>query len=399
MEIIENGGILSPAGFRAGAARAGIKVAEELDVALLVSDEPAVAAGVFTTNKFAAAPVQWDRQILPCSDLRAVVVNSGNANACTGSRGLADARTSARAVADMVACRPEQVCVCSTGVIGHPLPMERLLKGIKAAHADLSSDSGAADRASRAIMTTDTRPKTSAVRGEIGGSAFTVGGMAKGAGMIAPNMATMLGFVATDAGVAPDVLQSIVREVADETFNRITIDGDTSTNDTVVVMANGAAGADACATPAGLGALRTALHTVMADLAVQIVSDGEGATRLVQIKVSGAADDGDAHRVARAVAESLLFKCAVYGGDPNWGRIVCALGYADGRVTPERTTIHIGDTCVLEQGEPTHRDAAAGMSSSPVVVRVDLGLGTGGATVWTCDMTHEYVTINADYHT
>ncbi|KPK65671.1 MAG: hypothetical protein AMK73_02275 [Planctomycetes bacterium SM23_32] len=400
MEIIENGGLLAAAGFRAGSARAGIKKAEgEPDVALIVADGPASAAGVFTQNRFAAAAVRWNRALLPADDVRAVLVNSGNANACTGERGEADARASAELTARLVGCRPEQVCVASTGIIGHFLPMDKLTAGIRAAHAALAADAAAARRAERAIMTTDTRPKSAAVRHRVAGAPFHVGGMAKGSGMIAPHMATMLAFVTTDAQVAPELLTGLLRDATDLTLNRVTVDGDASTNDTVLALAGGASGVHIGKGGSSREAFAEALHAVLASLARQIAADGEGATRLIEVRVEGAANDDDAETAARAVAESLLFKCAVYGGDPNWGRIVCALGYSGADVRPGQTTVHIGEACVLKEGVPTGVDAAAAMQGKEITVAVSLGPGPGQAAVWTCDLTEAYVRINAHYST
>ncbi len=305
MEVIEGGSILSARGFRAGWSACGIKSAEgQPDVALIVSDRPASAAGVFTTNRFAAAGVEWDRTILPSEDLRAVVVNSGNANACTGERGRRDVREMAALVANLSGISPRQVAVCSTGVIGRPLPMEQVREGIRGAHAALSSDASAACGAARAIMTTDTHPKTCAVRTEVGGGAVCIGGMAKGSGMIAPNMATMLAFVTTDAQVPPAPLLGFLREAADRSFNRITVDGDSSTNDTVLVLASGASGVAVPESGAGAQQFRQALLHVMGDLSRQIVRDGEGATKLMEVTVSGARNDGEA-QAARAEAQFL----------------------------------------------------------------------------------------------
>jgi glutamate N-acetyltransferase/amino-acid N-acetyltransferase len=400
MATIEGGGILTAAGFRAGSARCGIKAAEGCpDVALIVCDGPAAGAGVFTTNAFAAAPVKWDRNLLPAEDLRAILVNSGNANACTGRAGERDAARSAGLAAGLVGCRPEQVCVASTGIIGHPLPMEKLEAGIRAAHAVLAAGPDAARAAELAIMTTDTRPKACAVRTTVNGVPVHVGGMAKGSGMIAPRMATMLAFVTTDAAVAPEVLHPMVREAADRTFNRISVDGDSSTNDSVIVLAGGRSGAEVPRSGPAAAAFREALQAVMRELAVMIVRDGEGATKLVLVEVTGAADEQDAERVARAVAESQLVKCAVCGGDPNWGRIVCAAGYSGAKVDPERTSVSIGRVPLFAEGKPTGRDAGAEMAAEEVHIRVRLGDGPGCARVWTCDLTEQYVRINAHYST
>ncbi|MFW6189665.1 MAG: bifunctional glutamate N-acetyltransferase/amino-acid acetyltransferase ArgJ [Planctomycetota bacterium] len=399
MEKIEGGGVLTAQGFRAGAARCGMKQAEgEPDVALVVSDEPAAAAGVFTTNRFAAAPVRWCRRRLPTEQARAVVVNAGNANACTGEQGRRDVRATAELVGELAGCAPEAVCIASTGIIGHPLPMDRLTDGVRAAWDNLTGQKSGADLAARAIMTTDTRPKACAVASETGGISFRVGGMAKGAGMIAPHMATMLCVITTDVAIPAELLRETVREVADCTFNRVTVDGDTSTNDSALVLAGGASGA-AAAPGAGLGRFTEALEAVMADLSARIARDGEGATKLLEVRVGGARSPADAERAARAVGESQLVKCAVYGGDPNWGRIVCALGYSGAQVEPEATSVRIGDVCVFEQGKPTGRNATEQMAAERVVFEIDLGQGRATATVLSCDLTEEYVRINAEYHT
>ena len=400
MERILDGTVLTPAGFRAGAARCGIKTAEgQPDVALIVSDRPASAAGVFTRNRFAAASVVWNKQRLPADGLRAVVANAGNANACTGARGVQDVRTTAELVAGLVGCGPEEVCVASTGIIGHPLPMDKLTAGVRDAAAALSADADAARLAARAIMTTDTHPKSAAVRGEIGGAPFSVGGMAKGSGMIAPNMATMLCFVTTDAAVPPALLQAALRDAADRTFNRITVDGDSSTNDSIIVLAGGASGAQVGADGEGMEEFAAALEPVLSDLATQVARDGEGATKLIEVRVEGAMTAHDAEMAARAVAESQLVKCAVYGGDPNWGRVLCTVGYSGAQARMESTSIYLGETCVLDNGTPTGADATAAVQGERVLVRVDLGLGGADATMLTCDLTEEYVRINAEYHT
>ena len=400
MKRIENGSVLSPGGFRAGFARCGIKGAEgEPDVALIAGDAPAAAAGVFTTNRFAAAPVQWCRSVLPCDELRAVVVNSGNANACTGEQGDKDARATAELAASLLDCNAEQVAVCSTGIIGHPLPMDRLAEGVRAAHAALADGPDAARGAERAIMTTDTRPKASAVSGEIEATTFTVGGMAKGSGMISPHMATMLAFVTTDVAAPAAVLGEMLARCADLTFNRITVDGDSSTNDTVLLLAGGASGVTLDDDGPAADAFEEALLCVMEDLARQIVRDGEGATRLIEITVTGARDEAHAERAARAVANSPLVKCAVHGGDPNWGRIVCAAGYSGAELTPQRTRLDLGSTRVFEAGLPTGADAADQMAGDEVHILLDLGVGDAEATVWTCDLSQRYVEINAQYHT
>ncbi len=400
MEWIEEGGFTSAAGFRAGHARCGMKQSgDDPDVALLVSDGPAAAAGAFTTNRFAAAPVQWCRRQLPRDDARAILANAGNANACTGGQGARDVVRSAELVGELLGCEPGRVLVASTGIIGHPLPMDRLESGIRTAAGRLRPTLDATRSAERAIMTTDTEPKGCAVRSEVGGTPFVVGGMAKGAGMIHPDMATLLCFVATDAAVAPDALADVVRKVVDSTLNCITVDGDTSTNDTLIVLANGASGAHPEHNPGGPAAFERALHAVVADLAGRIVADGEGVSRVFEVRVRGAATDAEARRAARAVAESQLVKCAVYGGDPNWGRIVCALGYSGADVKPETTAMSIGPAKVFDAGEPTGEDASRHMQQDKVEILIDLGLGEGSAAVLSCDLTEDYVRFNSAYPT
>ena len=399
METIPDGSILSAAGFRAAAVHCGIKTSrDQPDIALIVSDGPATAAGTFTTNRFAAAPVEYCRDILPSEGIRGVAVNAGNANACTGPQGRRDVEATAALLAGLIGCEPRQVCVASTGIIGHPLPMERLSEGIRRAHALLSDRTEAGRHAERAIMTTDTVPKACAVGSAAGGRPFHVGAMAKGSGMIAPHMATLLVFVTTDAAVPARILQRCVHDVTDATLNRITVDGDTSTNDTFIVLSSGASGAQ-IGEDGGEAEFREALHAVMSDLSRQIVADGEGASRVIRVRVTGGADLQDAETVARAVAESQLVKCAIGGGDPNWGRIVCAAGYSGAEVRPELTSVSVGGVCVLAEGVPTRADASESVRREEVIIEVALGLGSGEATVLTCDLTAEYVRINADYHT
>lgn len=400
MKRVDVGGILAPAGFRAGSAACGIKTTPgKLDVALVLSDAPAAAAGTFTTNKFAAAPVHWSRGILPSDSIRAVVINAGNANACTGDQGRRDTEETAALVAELVGCRPEAVCVASTGIIGHPMPMPKLRRGVCSAFEALHANDGAAANAALAIMTTDTVPKVCAVEAETPAGTFRVAGMAKGSGMIAPNMATMLAVVTTDAAIDAATLDAATRRLTERTFNRVTVDGDCSTNDSLFVLANGAAGVGIPAQGPLHASFCAALEEVLADLCRKIARDGEGATRLVEVTVSGATAEADAVRAARAVGDSLLFKCAVAGGDPNWGRIVCALGYSGADVRPSDTTVHIGGICVMRAGTPTEEDATAAMREAEVRVEIDLGRGEHEATVLGCDLTHGYVTINADYHT
>ena len=393
-------GITAPAGFRAAGVACGIK-ASGLDLALLASEPPARSAGVFTTSLAAAAPVAVTREHLQRSDATtsAVVVNSGCANACTGARGLADARDMAATTADLVGCPVEQVLVSSTGVIGAYLDRGKLRQGIRLAAEALGRDGHAA--AAEAIMTTDPWPKDAAVRAAAPGGAFHVGGMAKGAGMIEPNMATMLAFLTTDAAVEPPLLQRALREAVDTTFNAITVDGEPSTNDMVLLLANGCSGTaiDDASEPAFVAAL----HAVCHELALAVVKGGEGATKLVACRVTGARTEVEARQAARALANSPLVKTAVHGGDPNWGRIVAVAGRAGVGFDLARARVAIGgvelfhDEQIFDDREPA---AAEHLKTSEVAISIDLGTGGGGeATVWTCDFSAEYIHINADYRT
>jgi glutamate N-acetyltransferase/amino-acid N-acetyltransferase len=390
--------VTAPRGFRAAAVASGIK-AEGLDLALLVADRPSAAAGVFTRNRAQAAPVLVSREHLAAGQARAVVINAGCANAATGEGGLRDARETARLVADAVECRPPEVVVASTGVIGVALPMAALRDGIPRAAAALAPDGGAI--AARAIMTTDTRPKEVVVEFPLGGQTARVGGMAKGAGMIAPNMATMLCVLTTDAGIASPLLASALREAVGESLNRITVDGDTSTNDMAVVLASGALSAPPI-TGAGrdYDALRDALTQATRDLAEKIVRDGEGASRFAEVRVEGAASPPDADRIARTIAESPLVKTALHGGDPNWGRILAAVGRSGIAVDIDRVDIHLGPVWVAEGGRARaydESDAHRAVTQDPVRIRVDLHAGKASGWMWTCDLTRAYVDINAHY--
>jgi glutamate N-acetyltransferase / amino-acid N-acetyltransferase len=395
------GGVTAPAGFRAAGVACGIKKSGALDVALLVSDGPAAAAGVFTTNKAQAAPVLVSRQHLSHSAgvARAIIVNSGCANACTGPEGLAVARSTTDFVASIAACPADQVLVASTGVIGVQLDLDKLRKGAVEAAKVLSRD--AHGDAARAIMTTDREPKSAAVSVATAAGTFRVGGMAKGAGMIEPHMATMLGFITTDAAVAAPVLHRALREAVDVTFNAITIDGDTSTNDTVFLLASGASGVQI--DDASYPALAAALKDVCGTLARAIVRGGEGATKLVAISATGAASAADAKRAARTIANSLLVKTAIHGGDPNWGRLLAAAGRAGVAFDAEHASVRIGPAVLFKDGVPFDDrapEAAAYLAGPDIEVEIDLGAGgPHTATVWTCDLSAEYVAINADYRT
>ena len=391
-------GVTFAHGFRAGAAKAGVKHGrpERLDVALIVSERPCAAAAVFTTNQVIAAPCVVTRRHVERGALRAIVVNSGNANACTGEQGELDAIAMAEAAAAVVSCSPYEVAVASTGVIGFKLPVER----IAAVLPGIELTEGGWDDTSRAIMTTDTRPKV--VERELNLTAGTVrmGGVAKGAGMIHPNMATLLAFVTTDAAVDPSDLRRIVSRAADTTFNAISVDGDTSTNDTLLVLANGASGV----TPKGadLAAFEEGVRAVCADLARMIVADGEGATKVFEVRVRGAATQADARLAARTITNSNLVRTAIHGGDPNWGRVLAAAGRSGARVDDRKASVRIGDLFVYRSGAPlvvADADVRALFAADAIQIEVTLGLGDGEATAWGCDMSAEYVRINAEYMT
>ena len=403
---VPDGSVTSPQGFVAAAVAAGIKQSGRPDLVLVAADRDCAAAGVFTRNRVAAAPVLLDRATLAAgrAALRGVLINAGNANACTGEPGLADAREMQRLAAAALGTRPEQLLVMSTGVIGVPLPMTRVAAGVAALAPLLSAGGGLA--AAEAIMTTDTRPKRAAVVVDLPDGQVTIGGMAKGAGMIHPDMATLLGVLTTDAVVAPDVLDSSLREAVAASFNAISIDGDTSTNDSIVLFANGAVGV-AVADDESRARFAAALTDLCVQLAQMIVRDGEGATRFVTLVVSGAASTVDARRMADTIATSPLVKTAFAGGDPNWGRIMMAAGRSGAALDPARLALSViapgaPPLQLVRGGTPTgyaEADAAAVFAQPEFTVHLDLGLGDGAATLWTTDLSHEYVSINADYRT
>jgi glutamate N-acetyltransferase / amino-acid N-acetyltransferase len=396
------GGATAARGFTAAGVHCGIKAkAGALDLGVLAAGRPVPAAGIFTTNLAQAAPVTVSKRHLDASHglVRAVVVNSGCANACTGTAGMDDARQMASEVAAQLGCLPEQVLVASTGVIGVNLKMDKLVPGIATAVAALGGDQGGA--LSRAIMTTDPFPKEHAVTVKTARGTFTVGGTAKGSGMIEPNMATMLGFIATDAKVSPAVLQRALRDTSDDTFNAITVDGDSSTNDCVFAMASGESGVEI--DDELYPALVAGFYEVSRELALGIVRGGEGATKLITIAVKDAHSVADARRVAKTIANSPLVKTAVHGADPNWGRIVAAAGRAGVTFDVDRATVHVGGILLFENGLPHDGNAptaAEHLKQKDVTIDVHLGTGGGGhATVWTCDLSAEYVKINGEYRT
>ena len=391
------------AGVRIGVAEAGVRKAHRKDLTVFLLDEGASVAGVFTQNRFCAAPVQISREHLSSGQpIRAMVINTGNANAGTGADGLARARATCIALARQLSVAPEQILPFSTGVIMEPLPNDRIEAGLPTAIADAQPGHWA--RAAEGIMTTDTLPKAFSAQVQIGGATVSITGISKGAGMIRPNMATMLGFLATDACVAPAVMQQLARELADGSFNRVTIDGDTSTNDSFVVVAtNKAAHAPVTSLDSAEGqALKAAMLSVSQKLAQAIVRDGEGATKFITVRVEGGKTGEECRKVAYAIAHSPLVKTAFFASDPNLGRILAAVGYA-GIDDLDQTGIdlYLDDVHVALQGgrNPAYReeDGQRVMKQSEITVRVLLGRGTAADTVWTCDFSHEYVTINADY--
>ena len=394
------GGVTAASGFLASGISAGLKQDGALDVALVVADGPPVpAAAVFTTNSVAAAPVLVSRRHIASGFARAVVINAGNANACTGPRGIVDAEQTARALADVLGGESGEMIVSSTGVIGVPLPVETLVAALPHAAESLSADGG--DRAAHAIMTTDTVAKQHAVRLEFAGRTITVGGMAKGSGMIKPNMATMLSVITTDAPLTSAACDAALRTAVDTTFNCVTVDSDTSTNDMVVLLASGAAGGAAIGprSPA-FAAVASAVTEVARVLAIMVARDGEGATKLVTVTVNGATTDVDARIAAFAVADSPLVKTAIFGRDANWGRVAMALGKCGCAIDADAFDITFAGIEVCRGGAGIAFDeelALSALSADEVAIDVDLHLGDGGARVWTCDLTYDYVRINGEY--
>lgn len=389
------GGVCAPGGITAGATAAGLKESGGPDLALVLADRPSAAAVVTTTNLVKAAPCVLSEEHAADGRARAVVVNAGNANACTGEQGMRDARATAAEAARLLALETEDVLVLSTGIIGVPLPVERLLGGLPGVAQDLAPDGGG--RAARAIMTTDTQPKQVAYEVGDGSGSCRVGGMAKGAGMIEPAMATMLAVITTDAPLTGAVLRPMLRQAVERTFNRISVDACGSTNDTVVLLATGAA-----TDPPGLPAFQIALEAACADLARMIVEDGEGTSRVAEVTVSGAASEADAVGLARAICGSALFRAAIHGADPNWGRILAAMGGCGIPFEPARVSVTCGGITVCRFGQAAEFDrgqAAAAMSKHVVPIGVDLGAGSHQATLLTADLTPEYVAANAYYTT
>ncbi len=405
--IQTEGGITSAKGFEAAAAAAGIKYQNRTDMALIYSTVPCEAAGTFTSNVVKAAPVLWDRHIVRESDakVQAVVVNSGIANACTGKEGLAICEETAKAAGEALGIPTESVLVGSTGVIGMQLPMDRIKVGIAALAAGKAGTREAGEAASRAIMTTDTVNKEVCVTITLGGETVTIGGMSKGSGMIHPGMCTMLAYVTTDAAINKALLQKAVSEIVEDTFNMISVDGDMSTNDTLLVLANGLAGNPRVEEEnEDYRVFREALHFVCRTLAMKMAGDGEGATKLIESEVLHADTKENARILAKAVIQSNLTKAAVFGRDANWGRVLCALGYSGASFDPENVDLYFeadGESMLIftkgSAADYSEEKAAELLGSSKVIIRSDMHMGEEKATAWGCDLTYDYVKINADY--
>lgn len=402
MKIIK-GNITSPKGFKAAGEFVGLKKVKK-DMALIYSETPCCAAGCFTTNKVKAAPVLWDIDKVN-NDIKGIVINSGNANACTGKKGMEDTEKTASVMAELSGVSKENILVCSTGVIGVNLPMDIMQEGVKKVFEKLSDDFESGENAAEAIMTTDTVKKTICIEIEIGGKIVTIAGMAKGSGMINPNMATMLCFITTDAVISKPLLNSALKYAVADTFNMISVDGDTSTNDTVLVLANGfAENAEINDGTEDFEKFKQALYFINKELAVKCVSDGEGATKLITANAQGCKTKNDARLLARSVVSSNLLKCALFGEDANWGRVLCAMGYSGADFDPLNVTITFrsakGDIILMDNGKPIVFDeekASDILSEHDIYIDMKLNEGNESATAWGCDLTYDYVKINGDY--
>ena len=405
MKIID-GGVTAAKGFKAASTAAEIKYKGRTDMAMVFSEVPCVAAGTFTTNVVKAAPVRWDQDIVyNHPGARAVICNSGIANACTGEEGLGYCRETAKAASESLGIPEDSVLVASTGVIGMQLPIDRIANGVKAMAPKLEGSREAGLEAAKAIMTTDTEKKEAAVEIEIGGKTVTVGGMCKGSGMIHPNMCTMLGFITSDVDISKELLQEALSEDIKDTYNMVSVDGDTSTNDTVLLLANGQAGNPKITEKnADYEEFKKALNYVNTTLAKKIAGDGEGATALFEVKVIGAATKAEAVTLSKSVVTSSLTKAAIYGHDANWGRILCALGYSGVQFDPEKVDLYFeskaGKIKIIENGVSTgysEEEATKILSEEAVTAIADMKMGDASATAWGCDLTYDYIKINADY--
>lgn len=405
MKIID-GGVTAAKGFKAASTAAEIKYKGRTDMAMVFSEVPCVAAGTFTTNVVKAAPVRWDQDIVyNHQGARAVICNSGIANACTGEEGFGYCKETAKAASESLGIPEDSVLVASTGVIGMQLPIDRIANGVKAMAPKLEGSREAGLEAAKAIMTTDTEKKEAAVEIEIGGKTVTVGGMCKGSGMIHPNMCTMLGFITSDVDISKELLQEALSEDIKDTYNMVSVDGDTSTNDTVLLLANGQAGNPKITEKnADYEEFKKALNYVNTTLAKKIAGDGEGATALFEVKVIGAATKAEAVTLSKSVVTSSLTKAAIYGHDANWGRILCALGYSGVQFDPEKVDLYFeskaGKIKIIENGVSTgysEEEATKILSEEAVTAIADMMMGDASATAWGCDLTYDYIKINADY--
>ncbi|MDO4204555.1 MAG: bifunctional glutamate N-acetyltransferase/amino-acid acetyltransferase ArgJ [Selenomonadaceae bacterium] len=394
-------GVTYPKGFTAAGIKAGIKKSGNLDLALIYTKKEAALAGTFTQNKVAAAPVLYDREVVATGSGHAIIANAGCANACTGEQGMKDAREMAAVTAEALGCKADDVIVGSTGIIGVNLPMEKLTAGIKKIVGELSEDGS--DNASRAIMTTDTKQKACSGSLTLGGKEVRFGAICKGSGMIRPNMATMLCYITTDAAITAEMLQKAVSNAVEYSFNMVSVDGDMSTNDSCVCLANGEAGNPLIDSDNDdYKAFAAKLKEICIGMAMRMADDGEGATKLITVNVEGAQNFAEAKKTAMSVAQSPLVKTAFFGEDPNWGRVICAVGYADAPMVPEKTVVSFGDVVVFDKGLGAKFDEEhlrQVMEQHDITVTVELGLGEAEATVWTCDFSYEYVKINGEYHT
>jgi glutamate N-acetyltransferase/amino-acid N-acetyltransferase len=398
--VLKNGNVATPKGFHAGGTHVGLR-RKKLDFGWIHSEVPASAAGVYTLNAFKAAPLQvTEKSLNHTGKLQTVVVNSANANAVTGKEGYHNALVTQKMAADQMKVKQDHVAVASTGVIGEQLPMDKIKKGIESMKTEENQE---AERFESAILTTDTVTKHAAVELEIDGKTVTIAGAAKGSGMIAPNMATMLSFITTDAAVESSSLEQALKEITDQTFNMITVDGDCSTNDMVLVLANGKQKTETLnENHSDWEYFKKGLSYVSRELAKQIAMDGEGATKLIEVKVSGAKTNQAAGKIAKTIISSNLVKTAIYGADPNWGRIVCAVGYGEEVIDVDKVSVALGNIAVFEEGLPLEFDETVAqkyLSEDKITITVDLQLGDGEATAWGCDLTYDYVKINASYRT
>ena len=405
MKLIE-GGVTAAKGFLSASTAAGIKYRDRMDMAMIYSETPCTAAGTFTTNIVKAAPVKWDQEIVSSSSkAQAVVINAGIANACTGQEGYGYCKATAQAVAEVLGIEEGSVLVASTGVIGMQLPIDRIVAGVKTMAPVLEGSLESGAQSAQAIMTTDTKRKEAAVQVELGGKMVTIGGMCKGSGMIHPNMCTMLGFITTDAAVSKEMLQQMLSEDVEDTYNMVSVDGDTSTNDSVLLLANGMAGnPEITEKNQDYEVLKEALHVVNETLAKKIAGDGEGCTALFEVQVVGAASKEQAKVLAKSVITSNLTKAAIFGHDANWGRILCAMGYSGADFDPEKVDLFFesasGRLQIIENGVAlnySEEEATRILSQPEVTAIADIKMGAAKATAWGCDLTFDYVKINADY--